>query len=331
MRRKWNPDEDMELPIWHPAHVMHMRHLEFSAQVVNHRCSIEEVEDFLVGVTEITPLWADRMLRPLVESASRRKVVQRSLANKTKKNLSDYEWELLLWSVDADTDSNGAVEHVMEVRDDVPHAAMISRAGEFVVSPLALHEASVSPYIKFVWGLTEEDADSIVRNPRLIVDVPITQARDLVQVCFREPLHSFFTRSSFVSERPSSSTRIFSWGKMAALWGYPRPQNENVPSEPFIRTWRPGFIDIRPIVENMYRFAREELARATAVVSLHYALEYAPGGAIPREQRLAAGEHRQRRHEKPRSRKHSGWLGGGYRDTPIDVIAAFYADVFGVT
>jgi hypothetical protein len=333
---RWNPDEDMELPIWHPAHFVHQQHLAVSAQLVKRRCSIEDVEDFLVGVGEITPQWTDRMLRPLVESASRRKVVQRALANKTKKNLSAYEWDLLNWNVDVDTRLDWAVERAMEARERIPADTPLflptGYAGNLEASGPA-STASISPYFKWVWGVTQEDVDSIARNRYLVIDVPDFRVRNVIQICFREPLHNFFTRSTFIGDAPGvSTTNIFSWGKVASLWGYPRPQDENTPSAPFMKVFERGLVDwnVRPIIETMYRSAQEELARATAIVSLHYAMEYGPGGAISLEQRRAAGEHRKQRYEKLKSRKHSAWKAGGYRDTPVDVVASYYADVFGV-
>lgn len=329
---RWNPDEDMELPIWHPGHVVHMRHLDFNAQLVRRRCSVEDVEDFLVGVTEITPRWADRMLRPLVESASRRKVVQRSLANKTKRNLSNYEWDLLNWNVDADTQLDWAVERAMEARERIPADTSIAYAGNLEASGPA-STALISPFFKWVWGVTQEDVDSVAHNQHLVVEVPDSGVRNVVQICFNEPLHSFFTRSSFYGDSPDvSSTNIFSWGKMASLWGYPRPQNEHTPSAPFVRVLERGLVDwnVEPIIETMYRLAQEELARVTAVVTMYYVMEYAPGGKIPYEQRQMAKERYARR-EKLAKRRHSGWKASGFRDTTVDVVAAYYADVFGVT
>lgn len=305
--RAWrNPDEDMELPIWHPRHEVHLRHLDFVAHLVARRVGLQDVEDFLVGATEITPTWADTMLRPIVSQRSRRAVIAKSLANKTKKHWSDFEWALMTWNVDADTDARIVAEAAIEARD-ADHTPR-------------LH---ASPYFDVVWGFDRSDYEQVERDDdlRLIG----SDFKFHVYVKYAPAIEGFFGKSVFFPfGNRGFSSRNNNWPRLAAWYGSRQDQLNTRSSRPF-RVWLRGESGLvlsdwnaEPMIVAAYKAAQDELSRVTLAVSLFYMINLM--GPIDHEMLVEA------QHRRSVSKR-----GSGMADLEVADIAATYADLFTMT
>lgn len=300
----------MELPIWHPRHEVHLRHLDFVAHLVARRIGLQDVEDFLIGASQITPDWADVMLRPIVSQRSRREIIARSLANKTKKKYSAFEHALMTWNVDADTDVEAVVEAAIEVlrADRCP----------------SIH---ASPYFDIVWGF---DVADYKEADEAGFTLPTMRHENHVYVKYVPEIERFFGKSTFAgSVRAGYSSRNNTWPRLAAWYGNPGQRSDARSSQPF-RVWlpHPEYRAVRAalpldyaksLLVELYRNAQEELARATLGVSCFYMINLMEND-LDRQVISTAMERAGRR---PRGR--------GMADMSIDDFALAYADMFVMT
>jgi hypothetical protein len=302
----------MELPIWHPRHDAHLRHLDFVAHLVARRIGLQDVEDFLVGASQITPNWADAMLQPIVSRRNRRDVIARSLANKTKKKYSTFEHALMTWNVDADTDVEAVVRAAIDVLN-------VDRCP-------SIH---ASPYFDIVWGF---DVADYKEADEAGFTLPTMRHENHVYVKYVPEIERFFGKSTFTANARGYSSRNNNWPRLAAWYGSPAQQGETRNSRLF-RVWLPParvwaltrghdarpFEYTKPLLVELYKNAQEELARATLGVSCFYMINYMHETTDINVIRAAM----ERAGQRPRGR--------GMADMNIDDFAHAYADMFVMT
>jgi hypothetical protein len=291
----------MELPIWHPRHDVHLRHLDFVAHLVARRIGLQDVEDFLVGASQITPDWADTMLRPIVSQRSRRDIIARSLANKTKKKYSAFEHALMAWNVDADTDVEAVVRAAIDVLN-------VDRCP-------SIH---ASPYFDIVWGFDVADYKEVDEAG---FTLPTMRHENHVYVKYVPEIERFFGKSTFTGftgHVHGYCSRNNTWPRLAAWYGNPQQRRDAQSSRPF-RVWLPHSEYAKPLLVELYRNAQEELARATLGVSCYYMINLMEKD-LDRQVIRAAMD---RASQRPRGR--------GMADMSIDDFAYAYADMFVMT